>query len=613
MSAKSASALSASDRLEIVKAALLLMEQVYVHLPLKRAMHAINPVQKLKLLEEQCGKMTDPAFHSEMLSIFVRLRDLHTNYILPAPLNASTAYLPFRVQEFFENGRPGYVVTQVFPRLIENPAFEPGVIVTHWNGVPMERAVDINADREAGSNAAARHARGLESLTMRWLGMSLPPDEDWVDITWHPAGQPESLEVMRFEWSIYESGPEDLGVAAAKAKKARALGLDKRCEVERRVRAKLFPRGVSPLTISNKPAPTLKTSMEDVFPRCGNVKTDHGRFGYIRIATFDVPDDGAFVKEFIRLTRQLDTRGLIIDVRGNGGGLVLAGERLLQCLTPRHIEPERFHFINSKTTLQLAGLQEFNQWYDSISQATQTGTEFSSGFPLLPENDYNNIGQTWQGPVVLITDALCYSTTDIFAAGFQDHKIGPVIGVGANTGAGGANVWDYGLLAELMPGAFPALPGGAEFRVAVRRTTRVGLLAGTPLEDLGVRPNHLYSMTRRDVMEGNPDLISYAAGILKKQPRHSLKAQVTPAKKGPGATIRLAVSNADRVDVYLNGRPTTSVDLRLPQDTCTLRLKAPGKATRVSKAALKGFLKGKLVVSTRVTPAREASSPRKKR
>ena len=44
---------------------------------------------------------------------------------------------------------------------------------------------------------------------------------------------------------------------------------------------------------------------------------------------------------------------------------------------------------------------------------------------------------------MLVTDAFCYSTTDIFAAGFQDHEIGTILGCHDNTGAGGANVWDH--------------------------------------------------------------------------------------------------------------------------------------------------------------------------
>ncbi|MFD2350607.1 hypothetical protein ACFSTC_16675 [Nonomuraea ferruginea] len=85
---------------------------------------------------------------------------------------------------------------------------------------------------------------------------------------------------------------------------------------------------------------------------------------------------------------------------------------------------------------------------------------------------------------MLITDARCYSATDIFAAGFQDHGIGPVLGVDDNTGAGGANVWTHELLKLLLELPSPApgspyrpLPGGAGMRVSVRRTLRVHELA----------------------------------------------------------------------------------------------------------------------------------------
>src|SRR3569833_2220785 len=94
----------------------------------------------------------------------------------------------------------------------------------------------------------------------------------------------------------------------------------------------------------------------------------------------------------------------------------------------------------------------------------------------------------YRGHVALITDALAYSATDIFSAGFRDHALGPIIGVDDNTGAGGANVWSYSLLQSfLKPDTreVPMLPGGCDLRIAIRRTLRVGASTGTPLEDLG--------------------------------------------------------------------------------------------------------------------------------
>ena len=59
-----------------------------------------------------------------------------------------------------------------------------------------------------------------------------------------------------------------------------------------------------------------------------------------------------------------------------------------------------------------------------------------------------------------------------------------------------------------------ALPNGANMRVAIRRTTRVGANAGLPLEDLGVVPDKTHELTRNDVLNNNPDLINEAARIL---------------------------------------------------------------------------------------------------
>ena len=122
-----------------------------------------------------------------------------------------------------------------------------------------------------------------------------------------------------------------------------------------------------------------------------------------------------------------------------------------------------------------------------------TGTTFSQGFPVVSEKDANSLGQRYFGPVVLITDARCYSTTDIFAAGFQDHDIGPILGTAGNTGAGGANVWLFSDIAQFLsqtPFALKPLPKGCSIRVAMRRTTRVKANSGVPVEDLGVVPAH---------------------------------------------------------------------------------------------------------------------------
>ncbi len=182
-----AGALMPAERKTIVGQALTLIDDIYVHLPLKGAMHAVDPVQRLKLLRRKSAAVTEREFHNEMIAIFKELRDLHTNYVLPAPYNQHTAFLPFLMEEYFENGERRYIVTRMLGGF-EHVTFAPGVEVTHWSGVPIDQAVTINAEREAGSNEAARHVRGLDAMTIRPMSQSLPPDAEWVIVGYEDNG-----------------------------------------------------------------------------------------------------------------------------------------------------------------------------------------------------------------------------------------------------------------------------------------------------------------------------------------------------------------------------------------------------------------------------------------
>jgi C-terminal processing protease CtpA/Prc len=576
------SQLTADERDQIVEQAIVLIERVFVHLPLKRAMHAVDPVQRLRLLRRRQAALSERAFHDEMISIFNQLRDLHTNYVLPEPYRSSTAFVPFRIEAFGAPGDRQYLITQVRDGVAAD-GFEKGVRVTHWNGIPIERAVELNAEREAGSNTFARFARGLASMTIRWMGMSQPPDEEEVTIRYLVAGKPRDA---RFEWQVItpDNSPTGVDPLAAKGEIAWCLGIDARTEAERRALKTLFAkeavrveRAMRNVTAAAKSSGAAveaaglsvdtktQSVMPDVFKEFRPVMD--GRFGYVRITTFNVDDDEAFVREFIRIAELLPQNGLIIDVRGNGGGLITAGERLLQVLTPRAIEPTHAEFINTPLTLRLCEEPAntfIAAWRDSIAQSTETGATFSQGFTITSAERCNDIGQRYHGPIVLITDALCYSTTDIFAAGFQDHDVGKILGVAGNTGAGGANVWTHELLSEMLAvsedSPFKPIPGNAAFRVAARRVIRVGKRAGVPIEDLGVVPDEQHAMTQRDILESNVDLIEHAASILAKQPAFQLRATL---KERTASVVRLELetANLDRIDVIVDERPRLTVDI----------------------------------------------------
>jgi C-terminal processing protease CtpA/Prc len=571
--------LTTDERRQIVRQARQMIEGLYVHLPLKRAMHAVDPVQRLRLLERRVTSYSDRAFHDEMISIFIGLRDLHTNYILPTPYAGRIASLPFRIETYGRRDAPHYIVTAIAADFAATPPFELGVEVTHWNGIPIDRAVDLNGERNGGSNADARHARGLATMTQRPMMLLAAPEEDWVDLTF--VGE-DGTATQRFTWDVLQPPP----AATAESPSPHddpvggALGLDALTEEVRRAQKTVFvPDAIDfeQFVAARCGSAPEGTSAEVMAARCGDELGDNsvlpdvlqfrtvpgpdGELGYLRIRTFRVANLDLYMDEVQRILALLPQNGLIIDVRGNGGGVIPAGEFLLQLFTPRTIEPSRLHFINTQMTNEVTTKPGYTPWHASIDEAVETGTPFSDGLPLVP--DYaemcNQFGQRYHGPVVLLTDALCYSTTDIFAAGFQDHEIGPVIGTSGNTGAGGANVWDYALIMAALPEQFKPLPKQASLRVAIRRTTRVAGRAGDPIEDLGVVPDVVHTLTRRDLLEGNADLIAKAAEILSQRSRHLL--DVITALRPDGASLTVETAGLDRVDVYLDGRPVDTFDV----------------------------------------------------
>lgn len=636
--------LTLEDRKRLIEQALVLMEMIYVHLPLKRAMHAIDPVQRLRLLQHQMEQMNEDEippeveFHKEMTSIFTSTRDLHTNYLLPNPFQKKTAFLTFLIEEYFEDGEPRYMVSKIIKVIGDDGSevipetfpetFKEGVEVLYWNGIPIRRAVELNADRQAGSNLAARHARGLDTLTIRPMIRVLPPEEEWVTLRYRTKNGEENEWTQ--PWLVFSPGTAR-GVVdpdSSDIEEATALGYDLQTDAVHQAKKVLFaPRAVeAERTIAETrkrqaaPPQGVRTAMPTVF-RAKPVPTGHGRFGYIRIFTFNVPDADAFVNEFVRLAQSLPKRGLIVDVRGNGGGLIYAAERLLQILTPRWVEPERAQFINTPLTLEICKRHapsplwadfDLKPWIESIDQSIESGATYSRGFPITLEESCNTIGQKYFGPVVLITDALCYSATDIFAAGFQDHGTGLILGTSENTGAGGANVWTHRMLQILMndpadpltprPGsAFRPLPHGAGMRAAVRRTMRVGKRSGVPVEDFGVKPKpeNIHRMTKRDLLDGNKDLIEKAAEILAGCPAYTLEVVVEGIQRNR-LRASIKTKNLTRLDLFLDGRPEGS--LNVSDETRQVDVRLPSRRDRQAALILelKGYAGEDLVASSRI-------------
>lgn len=442
--------LTEKQRATVVEEFLELLEGLYTHLPLKRAMYGVDPIQRLRLLRRNVGldKLDDLEFHRQMADIVTDLRDAHTRYVGPLSLEGRAAMLPFLVEMYGAPPAAGYIVSKVAqtPGLIDDPDFVAGVELRWWNAVPIDRAVDVYAEQETGGRPDSRRARAVESLTFRSLQYAPPPDEHWVVIGYEGLDGVE--REVRIPWRVVEpeAAPSSGAAGGGSDEARRRFAIDPAREATRRTKKLLFapqvweadnlPRAARPRLPAD--AATVPTTLPDVLA-CKKVKTPSGEFGLLRLWSFDINDDDLYVKEVISLLHQLPQGGLIIDLRGNPGGLIWAAERLLQLFTPRHVTPTRFSLLATELTRDMARRHsgQFEPWLDSLESSVAMGELYSQSIPITPVERCNDIGQIYSGPVVAVVDANTYSAGDLFAAGFIDNELGTLVTIGHATGAGG--------------------------------------------------------------------------------------------------------------------------------------------------------------------------------
>ncbi|MFT3803841.1 MAG: S41 family peptidase [Burkholderiaceae bacterium] len=552
--------LDGGERLQIIDNFIAVLAGLYCHLPQKRAAYAIDPIQALRLLRPHAPAMSEAAFHLAITGIIGSLRDAHTRYSGPRSIAGAVASLPFLVEAYGPTHEPRFLVSKVSPApAIEDPRFKAGVSLAYWNGIPFARAVDIHADRETGGRSDARLARALETLTFRSLEYGPPPDELWVDIGFTTPDE-EKGEV-RIPWRVvYPNQARTASNAGSRA--SRYVCADPAGQQIRRAKKLLFSGAAweaefSPRPVARAPG-WLPTKFQDVLS-ARTVRVDGlGTFGYLRVWSFDVDEDDDFLEEVIRLLGRLPERGLIVDLRGNPGGLIWAAERMLQLLTPNPITPTRFSWVATPMTRAMAespfNRLEIEAWAPSLNAAIATGEVYAQPLPLTDPQWCNDIGQVYGGPVVCVVDANTYSSGDLFSAGFVDNQIGTLVSVGEASGAGGANVWTSSDVRDALADtdfAIQDMPDGVSYTIAVRRALRAGAAAGNPIEDLGIT-GISYSMTRDDLLIENRDLLRFCAQQLTGEVRSSMRVSIKD-----GALV-VASKGLDGLDVYVDDRPAST-------------------------------------------------------
>jgi C-terminal processing protease CtpA/Prc len=631
----------------IVDQTLMVIQDLYVHLAMKKIRRAVNPVQSLRLLRQRIEDDTDHlAFHSEMLKILKSLGDIHTAYRLPEPYRYSVAFLPLLIQKCYRREREGdkevlqreYIVTNTLWEASPDLPLKKGDEIIRWNGMPMHEAVISQANIVEGSNHSAMEAFALQSMTMRWLGATFPPRSPWVILTYRDSEgreqevrlawrfltlntDPKFITSDQYLWYLFNPPQNDAGVPRDGAvnpssqiahiaskelfvpEKRKSAETVETCRHQREQFKKLVQKGGRKQQFKdlhrslNQPASgdawlRVVESWMPSFLQAWIINIDGYEFGHIRIRGFPFssgpPRETSFVTAFRSLLAHMPHNGLILDVRGNPGGSTKNAEMLLQLICPKDIQPLPFQFLSSALTKKITSDPNnekfFGKWASSVDISQRTASMFSKGFPITNPDDANYWGQEYFGPVVLLTSATTYSAADFISASFDDHEIGPIIGVNKTTGGGGANVWFYREhLTNFLPentkpiDADEKWPTNINLQFAARRSLRIGKSTGIPIEELGVetQPHLRYRLTRRDLLEDDYDLRHFAAGLLAEQHHHDLHIDIEIEDKDVKLTTTSI--NIDWLEIYIDGRIMESHDVvrkkgTALEDQCKIRL-----------------------------------------
>lgn len=607
-------ALSFEERVAILDQAELVLRNLYAHLKFKKNRGVEqNPFEGIRLIREQIETLSDFDFHTCMLLALATMRDVHTAYVAPSPYRGAVAFLPFQMR-FFEMRRGQFRFVVAKRMEFEHEHFREGAEVIAWNDISAIDATFVAAQMQPGANQDAELSRGTARMTLRSIAShgvagegGVPPfvPQNTAKITYIAPGEKKKREI-RFPWQVAT------GLGGRSFSSTAFSVSDSMSVLQRWGKCSYHPQKVQAAVAAAAASESEDDFLEAQFatdpPRPGmpdpallaNSREPGLPFGYLRIRNFasDAPsllEDAKFaqVKALLERFDREAPGGLILDIRGNPGGQIRLAERMLQLLTPRRIEPLRFHFPRTpvveeviqilRTTPAPAG--EFAAWLEPQPGDEETDANLTPGRAITPVDLANDTGQVYQGPVVLLFDALTYSAADMFAAGFQDHNIGELIGVDCSTGGGGANAWSYTDILDNLP-AIPglnlkSLPRDCELHVAVRRCLRTGP-EPVPIEDIGVAPNFMHARTERDIFGGNADLFAFACDRLSQAPI----ARIDIDKAEPGDLGFEVVLRALGVGHILFHADDTIIAREGIADSATFHLEVPLVA---SELRLEGY------------------------
>ena len=246
------------------------------------------------------------------------------------------------------------------------------------------------------------------------------------------------------------------------------------------VRLAEIPRSV---TLASHPVPGTGAGADTTGLATIQAKVLPGNLGYLRADGFG-GSQGAFLLGQA-MDRLSQTRGLILDMRKNGGG-DQSGDSIIGRLITKTVT--RYQVSERVSDYLLASRPEL------FNSAWNTGGEFTDWHSL----EVKPIGTAYGKPVYVLTSPNCFSACDTFVAALKSNHLATVVGEGSGGGTGSPLVFDLPV-------------SGFQFRYGV---VRGKTSTDDWIEGSGTQPDVAVEVTQAERMNGVDQQLLTAASML---------------------------------------------------------------------------------------------------
>ena len=531
-------------RLSIIDISIIILRDIHPHRNIHTKMLRADPVpllQRLRTDVTTSKPMSNFAFYLRMWTIFTGIRDFHTLFG-PFVLRDTEAFLPFAVGDYYvkPGSAPRFVLLDVAIGFKPaNMQFKKGVEIVTWDGRPVQQAVLRGASSSSATNVGARLRVGIASLTWRQLARGSFPNKESVVIGFRES---ESMKgpilKITVKWIFTRPFPDTplppqsserlVSLSASESLEDYTLDPEhqdyakdgfKEGQMEAAERQTSSGVEITPVKVRDCARHIFSADI---------IRTDSATFGRIVMFTFTT-SPFLLAEEYLRLLNILPKSGLVLDIRGNGGGVFFNEFVMLFPITKKEFAPTSFALRVTSFTKRAVekttgeGDGALGRFKESTIAAFKAGRPFSAPRTLYNETRFRGFTGNIKlrgvspRPTIVLTDGRTYSAAEDMTALVRDNDLGYVVGVDLSTGGGASTTSGIQRLPQEFLEEIPDLQtSDIGVSTSVLKLLRTGKRKGKNFEFVGVKPDERYFLTRRDRTGSEEEFMNFLGNMFRR-------------------------------------------------------------------------------------------------